>query len=80
MDDLMGRIQLFPYSYAPMGWLQCQGHILSVQQNSALFALLGNQFGGNGSTTFGIPNLQGASPVTGMEYFMCTAGIFPTRE
>ncbi|HEX2934478.1 MAG TPA: tail fiber protein [Bacteroidales bacterium] len=80
MDELLGRIQLFPYGYAPRGWILCQGQSLIIQQNTALYSLLGNQFGGDGRTTYGIPNLQGASPVSGMEYYICTAGVYPTRE
>jgi microcystin-dependent protein len=80
MDDLMGRIQLFPYDFAPMNWILCGGQIMQVRQNTALFSLLGVQFGGDGQSTFGIPNLQGASPVPNMGYYICTAGIYPTRE
>jgi len=56
-------LMLFPFGYAPNGWAQCNGQILSIQQNQALFALLGTTFGGNGTTTFALPNLMGRTPI-----------------
>lgn len=79
MDYLIGEIQLFPYDFAPMNWVECNGQILQIMQNQALYALIGNKFGGNGSTTFAVPNLSNSSPVNGMKYYIATAGIFPQR-
>jgi len=83
MDYLLGQILLFPYNFVPQGWLECNGQILNVNQNSALFSLISNTFGGNGSTTFALPNLTLANPVTNpsgpMRYFICTQGIYPDR-
>lgn len=80
MEPFIGQIELFPYSYAPVGWMQCQGQMINVQQNQALFSLLGVKFGGNGSTTFGIPNLIGAEPIPGMAYYIATMGLYPMRD
>ena len=59
----MGTIQAFAFGFTPANWLPCNGQLLPVSQYTALFSLLGVQFGGNGSTTFGLPNLQGRVPV-----------------
>lgn len=61
-DPFIGEIRPFPYTFAPYGWAVCEGQILNVVQNQALFALLGIAFGGNGSTTFGLPNLKDRAP------------------
>ena len=59
----MGTVQAFGFDFAPKGWMTCQGQILNISTNTALFALLGVTFGGNGSQTFGLPNLQGRTIV-----------------
>lgn len=58
-DPFIGEIRGFAFTYAPMGWATCDGQILQIAQYSALFALIGATFGGNGQTTFALPNLQG---------------------
>jgi microcystin-dependent protein len=63
MDPLMGTILMCGLNFAPRGWMFCNGQLLQISQNSALFALLGTTFGGNGVTTFQLPNLQGRVPV-----------------
>lgn len=80
MDYFLGQIELFPYSFVPMGWMLCNGTILQIPQNTALFSLIGNKFGGNGTTTFAIPNLQGGEPIPGMGFYICVSGIYPTRD
>jgi microcystin-dependent protein len=60
IQPFLGQIQLFPYNFAPVGWALCQGQILSIAQNTALFALLGTNYGGNGISTFALPNLSAA--------------------
>jgi len=62
-DPFLSEINLFPFNFAPTGWAQCNGQILSIAQNTALFALLGTNYGGNGQTTFALPDLQGRVPV-----------------
>lgn len=59
MDPFLGEIRLFPWGWAPAGWLPCEGQILPFNSNIALASLLGNRYGGNGSTTFGLPDLRG---------------------
>ncbi|MBT5925245.1 MAG: hypothetical protein HOH33_01355 [Verrucomicrobia bacterium] len=54
---------MFGGNFAPRGWAFCEGQLLPIAQNSALFSLLGTNFGGDGRTTFGLPDLQGRSPV-----------------
>src|SRR4026209_2661060 len=61
-QPFLGEIRLFPYNFAPKGWAFCQGQILSIAQNTALFSLLGTTFGGNGQTTFALPDLRGRFP------------------
>jgi microcystin-dependent protein len=55
----LGSLMLVPYNFAPKGFQPCSGQVLSIAQNTALFSLLGTQFGGNGTSNFGLPNLQG---------------------
>ncbi len=62
-DPFIGQITLFPYNFAPSGWADCSGQLLPVQQNAALFSLLGTTYGGNGQTNFALPNLNGRVPV-----------------
>ena len=58
----LGMIILVPYNFAPRGWAFCQGQILPINQNTALFSLLGTTYGGNGQTTFALPDLRGRVP------------------
>lgn len=58
-DAFIGQIQPFAFDFAPRGWAQCAGQILAISQNQALFSLLGTTFGGNGVTTFALPDLRG---------------------
>ena len=62
MEPFLGQLALFPYGFAPNGWALCQGQLLSIRQNTALFSLLGTNFGGNGTTVFALPDLQGRAP------------------
>ncbi|OGU16434.1 MAG: hypothetical protein A2076_03380 [Geobacteraceae bacterium GWC2_53_11] len=63
MDSYMASIMTFAFNWTPMYFAQCNGATLQIQQNSALYALIGVVFGGNGSTNFMLPNLQGRTPV-----------------
>jgi microcystin-dependent protein len=62
-DQFVGEIRTFPFNFAPVGWAMCNGQLMAIAQNTALFSLLGTQFGGDGKTTFALPNLQGAIPL-----------------
>ena len=63
MDPFLGEIRILPLDWAPRGWALCDGRILQINQNEALFSLLGTYFGGDGVKTFALPNLQGAAVV-----------------
>lgn len=63
MDPYLGEIRIFAGRYAPAGWEICSGQLISVNDNQALFALLGTIWGGNGTTTFGLPDLRGRLPI-----------------
>lgn len=62
MEPLLGEIKLFAGNFAPQGWYTCEGQTLSIAQNTALFSLLGTTYGGDGMTTFKLPDLRGAFP------------------
>lgn len=62
-DPFIGEIRMFAGTYAPRGWAMCQGQLLAISTNTALFSILGTTYGGNGTTNFGLPNMQSRSPV-----------------
>jgi len=63
MDPYLAEIRMFAGNFAPRNWAFCNGQLLAISQNTALFSLLGTTYGGNGTTTFALPNLQGAAPM-----------------
>ncbi len=63
MDEFIGTIKLFGFNFAPNGWALCNGQLMRIAENSALFSLLGTTYGGDGRTTFALPNLQGRVPI-----------------
>jgi microcystin-dependent protein len=62
-DFFLGEIRIFAGTFAPAGWAICDGQLLSISQNTALFSLLGTYYGGDGRSTFALPNLQGMAPM-----------------
>ena len=62
-EPYLAEIKIVPYNFAPKGWAFCNGQLLSIAQNTALFSILGTTYGGDGRTTFALPNLQGREPV-----------------
>ena len=62
-DPFVAEIRIFAGNFAPRGWAFCNGQLLPISQNTALFSLLGTTYGGDGKTTFGLPNLQGSAPM-----------------
>jgi microcystin-dependent protein len=62
-DSFLGEIRLFSFGFAPKGWASCNGQLLPINQNTALFSLLGTTYGGNGQTTFALPDLRGRAPM-----------------
>ena len=62
-DPFVAEIRIFPLNFAPKGWAFCNGQILPISQNTALFSLLGTTYGGDGKSTFALPDLQGSAPM-----------------
>ena len=62
-EPFIAEIRIFPFTFAPRGWAFCNGQLMSISQNTALFSLLGTTYGGDGKTTFGLPDLQGMAPM-----------------
>src|SRR5213080_669610 len=75
-DPFVAEIRIFGFNFAPTGWAMCNGQLLPISQNTALFSLLGTFYGGDGKSTFALPNLEGSAPLnqgqsnTGTEYFL----------
>ena len=63
MDPFVAEIRIFPFNFAPKGWAFCNGQLLPISQNTALFSLLGTTYGGDGKSTFALPNMQGNAPM-----------------
>ena len=63
MDPFVAEIRIFPFNFAPKGWAFCNGQLLPISQNTALFSLLGTTYGGDGKSTFGLPNMQDNTPM-----------------
>ena len=62
-NQFIAEIRIFAGNFAPQGWAQCNGQLLSISQNTALFSLLGTTYGGDGRSNFALPNLQGSAPM-----------------
>jgi microcystin-dependent protein len=62
-DQFVAEIRIFPFNFAPKGWALCNGQLLPISQNTALFSLLGTTYGGDGRSTFALPDLQGRAPM-----------------
>ena len=63
MDPFVAEIRIFPFNFAPTGWAFCDGQLLPISQNTALFSLLGTTYGGDGQSNFALPNMQGNAPM-----------------
>lgn len=77
MDPILGSLLLVSFSWTPEGWAPCNGALVPIQQNVALFSLLGVQFGGDGHTTFALPKLD--APAPGLHWVIATQGVYPSR-
>lgn len=62
-DQFVAEIRIFPFNFAPKGWAFCDGQLMPISQNTALFSLLGTTYGGDGKSNFALPNLQGCAPM-----------------
>jgi microcystin-dependent protein len=80
MDMFMGSIMLVGFNFAPPNWAFCNGQILPINDNPALFSLLGTTYGGNGQTTFALPNLNAGALQPGLNYIICLNGVYPSRN
>ena len=82
MEQLIGQIAIFPWDWAPREWAKCDGQLLSISQYTALFALIGTEFGGNGQTTFALPKMSPIKTENGgdLAYYIALQGIFPARN
>ena len=96
LNPFVGELALVPYNFAPKGWALCNGQLLAINQNQALFAVLGATYGGNGQTNFALPDLRGRVPVSsgqgpglenynvgqtgGVEHVTLTAGQMPAHN
>ena len=82
-DPFVAEIRIFPFNFAPKGWAFCDGQLMPISQNTALFSLLGTFYGGDGKSTFALPDLQGSAPIhqgqgPGLsEYFLGQQGGAP---
>ena len=77
-DPFVAEIRIFPFNFAPKGWAWCDGQLLPLSQNTALFSLLGTTYGGNGQWNFALPDLRSITP-NGMTYSICTEGSWPLQ-
>lgn len=82
MDPFLGDIVLFSFDFAPSYWMPCEGQTLQISTYQSLFTLIGTTFGGNGTTTFCLPDLRSAIPIQeiGMHYCIAIQGIYPSRS
>src|SRR5580692_3742522 len=62
-DPFVAEIRIFPFNFAPKGWAFCNGQLMPISQNTALFSLLGTTYGGDGKSNFALPNMQGSAPM-----------------
>ena len=76
MEYMIGQVTLFGGKFAPQGWLNCDGSVLSTKDYEPLYTIVGNQFGGDGTTTFALPKIADEN---GQRYIICNQGVFPQR-
>lgn len=80
MDEYMGTVTLFAGNFAPRNWAFCDGTLIPINQNQALFSILGTQYGGDGIKNFALPDLRKTAPLPNLNYIICVQGIYPTRD
>jgi microcystin-dependent protein len=80
---LLGQIAIFPWNWAPKNWAKCDGQLISISQNSALFSLIGTEFGGD-RVTFALPKMPPIKTANAdggdLAYYICVNGIYPSRN
>src|SRR5215475_4369021 len=67
-DQFVAEIRMFAFNFAPLGWALCNGQLMPISQNTALFSLLGTNYGGNGTSNFALPNLQRSVPIHSTQF------------
>ncbi|ALG67364.1 tail fiber protein [Beggiatoa leptomitoformis] len=82
MDPILGMVCLFPWNWDTAGWAKCNGRLLQISQNPALYSLLGNEFGGTPGQTFALPSIPAIKTANGgdVDYYIATQGVYPYRE
>ncbi len=82
MEPLLGQITQYAFFFPPSSWMECAGQPLSIADNQALFSLLGTRFGGDGTTTFYLPDMRNAALFQDnkMKYYIAVQGIYPSRS
>ena len=80
MEHYIGEIKLFSFNFVPSGWILCEGQILTVDQNPALFSILGATYGGDGRNTFAVPKLRGKGPTPYTHCCIALPGALPSRD
>ncbi len=80
MEPFLGQVQTFAFNFTPQGWAACQGQQLQIAENTALFSLLGTTYGGDGRTTFALPDLTKQSKADGLNYCIAVQGVYPSRN
>ena len=79
-DPYVGEVRAMPFGFAPTGWAPCQGQLMPLKGNTALFSLLGTTYGGDGKSTFALPTLAPLQARSGtLQYCICIQGIYPPR-
>ena len=79
-NTVVAEIQVFPYNFAPLGYQPCDGRSLQIADYQTLYSLLGTKFGGDGMTTFNLPDLRGMEPNPWVKYCIATEGIYPVLD
>ena len=72
-SPFVAEVRIFPFNFAPTGWAFCAGQLMPISQNTALFSLLGTVYGGDGKSTFALPDLQGSAPMQSKCWFAAAA-------
>ena len=80
MEPLIGQIQAFGFNYAPDGWAVCEGQTMPIAENEPLFSLLGTTYGGDGRTSFALPDLRQASARDNVHFCIALNGGYPSRS
>jgi microcystin-dependent protein len=83
MEPMLAQVMLFAGNFAPKGWEFCSGQLMPINQNEALFTLLGTTFGGDGKTNFALPDLRSQAPgkgPNGLNYIIAVEGTYPSHH